>query len=135
MNPVLPFAIQLAGALHLLVASANFVLPRILNYRENLIKVSPIIREIFLVHAAYIVLVLAGFGVICLGFPHDLCGASPLGKFFSGFLAIFWSIRVAIQFGFYDRATKKEHPVGNFFFSTIFLYFAVVFIAATFFGK
>jgi hypothetical protein len=135
MKPTLLLAIQLAGALHLLVAGANFVLPGILGYRENLARVTPIIREIFLVHALYIVLVLVGFGLLCLCFPADLAGASRLGKFLCGFLAIFWSLRVVIQFGFYDRATKKDHPFGNFLFSAIFLYFAGVFIAATFFGK
>jgi UDP-N-acetylmuramyl pentapeptide phosphotransferase/UDP-N-acetylglucosamine-1-phosphate transferase len=116
--------------LQLLVAAANFALPRLLHYRENLAKVSPIIRQIFLAHGGYIVLVLIGFGVICLGFPADLCGASPLGKFFSAFLAVFWSSRVVVQFVFYDRAIKKEFPRGNLFFSAVFLYFALTFIAA-----
>jgi hypothetical protein len=132
MNSSLSYAIQLAGALHLLVAGANFVLPGMLRYRENLARVSPIIRHIFLVHAFYIVLVLAGFAAICLLFPNELCGASSLGRFLSGFLAVFWSLRVAIQFGFYDRATKREHPVGNIFFTAVFLYFSVVFIVAAF---
>lgn len=135
MNPTLPLAIQLAGALHLVVAAANFALPGILRYRENLTKVSPIIRQIFLVHAFFIVLILVGIGLLCLCFPNEMCGSSSLGRFLSGFLALFWSLRVVIQFGFYDRAIKKEHPIGNFCFSTIFSYFAVVFVAATFFGK
>ena len=81
MNLHLPFFVQIAGGLQLMTAVANFFLPRILQYRENLAKVSPIIREIFTIHALYIVLVLVGFGLICLLFPHELCGASPLGKF------------------------------------------------------
>jgi len=132
MKFILALAIQLAGGLHLLVAAANFVLPGMLGYRENLAKVSPVIRQIFLVHAAYIVLVLIGFGVICLRFPADLCGASPLGRFFCEFLAVFWILRVVIQFGFYDRAIKREYPIGNLLFSAIFLYFAAVFGAAAF---
>jgi hypothetical protein len=135
VNPILQSAIQIAGALHLVVAAANFLLPGMLRYRENLAKVSPIIRQIFLVHALYIVLVLVGFGIICLLFPADLSGANSLGKFMSGFLAVFWSLRVVIQFGFYDRATKREHPVGTLFFNFVFLYFAVTFLAATFLQK
>ncbi|HEY3899277.1 MAG TPA: hypothetical protein VGM54_11720 [Chthoniobacter sp.] len=127
MKPSLHFAIQLAGSLHLLVAAANFVLPGMLEYRKNLARVTPIIREIFLVHAAYIVLVLVGFGAICLCFPDDLCGGSRLGRFLCEFLAVFWFLRIVIQFAFYDRATKKEHPFGNFIFSAIFLYFAAIF--------
>ena len=129
MKLSLSLAIQLAGGLHLLVAAANFVLPGMLEYRKNLAKVSPIIRQIFLVHAAYIVLVLGGFGAICLWFADDLCGGSRLGRFVCEFLAVFWCLRIVIQFGFYDRATKREHPIGNFIFSAIFLYFAAIFAA------
>jgi hypothetical protein len=135
MNLHLSFFIQLAGGLQLMTAVANFFLPPILRYRENLAKVSPIIREIFTIHALYIVLVLVGFGLVCLFFPHDLCGASSLGKFLCGFLAIFWGLRVPIQFLYYDRAIKKEHPFGALLFGIVFVCLALTFIAATFLGK
>jgi hypothetical protein len=134
MTTSLRLAIQFAGLLHFLIAAANFIAPRMLHYRENLARVSPIIRQIFHVHATYIVLVLVGFGVICLLFPGDLMGASRLGRFLCGFLALFWALRVAVQLGFYDRTTKAKHPVGNFLFSGIFLYLLAVFATATFFG-
>lgn len=135
MNLTLSTSIQLAGALQLITAAANFFLPAKLQYRENLAKVTPIVRQIFTVHAVFIILVLIGFGLICLLFPGDLCGASTLGKFLCGFLAIFWGLRVMLQFTYYDSAVKKEHPLGALFFGAIFLYLAVVFTAATFFGK
>jgi hypothetical protein len=131
----LPSFIQLAGTLQLITAAANFFLPAMLHYRENLAKVSPIIRQIFTVHALYIVLVLIGFGLISILFPTDLCGASPLGRFVCGFLAVFWGLRVVLQFSYYDSAIKKEHPFGAFFFGAVFTYLAVVFTAATLFGK
>ena len=135
MNLTLQSSIQLAGALQLITAAANFFLPAKLHYRENLAKVSPIIRQIFTVHSIYIVLVLVGLGLICLLFPNDLCGASALGRFLCGFLAIFWGLRVVLQFCYYDSAVKKEHPFGAMFFGSVFLYLAVAFTTATFFGK
>jgi hypothetical protein len=135
MKPILPLAIQLAGGLHLFVASANFILPGMLRYRENLARVPPIIRQIFRVHAFYIVFVLIGFGVICLWFPSELCGLNPLGRFVSGFLAVFWSVRVVVQLRVYDQTIKEEHPLGNFVFCAVFFYLAVVFAAATLLPK
>jgi hypothetical protein len=135
MNLNLTFLIQIAGGLQLITAAANFFLPAKLKYRENLAKVSPIIRQIFTVHATYIVLVLIGFGLICLLFPADLCGASPLGKFLCEFLAVFWGLRVVLQILYYDRAVKREHPLGAFFFGAVFLYLAVAFAAATLLRK
>lgn len=128
-------AIQLAGALQLVTAVANFFLPAKLHYRENLEKVSPIIRQIFTIHSIYIVLMLLGFGLICLLFPADLGGASPLGRFLCGFLAVFWGLRVVLQVFYYDSAVKKEHPFGALFFGAVFLYLAVVFTAATLLAK
>jgi hypothetical protein len=135
MNLTIQSFIQLGGALQFIIAVANFFLPTKLHYRENLAKVSPIIRQIFTVHAIYIVLVLIGFGLICLLFPMDLCGGSSLGKFLSGFLAVFWGLCVVLQFTYYDSTVKKNHPLGALFFGTIFLYLAVTFTAATFFAK
>lgn len=134
MNTMLIHAIQFAGALHFVIAAANFVLPAMLRYRENLDKVSTIIRQIFRVHAAYIVLVLIGFGFLGVLFPAELAGASPLGRFLAAFLAFFWGSRVVVQFCYYDAAIKKEHPYGNIFFFLVFLYLAGVFTAATLFA-
>jgi len=135
MNLTFQTSIQLAGTLQLIIAAANFFAPAKFHYRENLTKVSPIIRQIFTVHSIYIVLVLIGLGLICLLFPDDLCGASALGKFLCGFLAIFWGLRVALQFTYYDRAVKQENPLGTLCFGTAFIYLAVIFTVTTFFGK
>ncbi len=128
-------SVQLAGILQFVIAAANFFAPAKLHYRENMAGVSPIVRQIFNVHCVYIVLVLAGFGTICLLFPSDLCGGNHLGKFLCGFLALFWGLRVVLQFGYYDSVVKKENPFGTFCFGAAFLYLAAVFAAATLLGK
>jgi hypothetical protein len=135
MNLHLPFFVQIAGGLQLVIAVANFFAPAKLHYRENLSKVSPIIRQIFTVHSIYIVLVLVAFGLISLLFPMDLRGDSSLGKFIGVFLAIFWGLRVVLQFVYYDKAVKKENPLGTFCFGAAFLYLAATFVFAAFLGK
>src|SRR6266851_7421935 len=110
---LLSFLIWSAGALHLLVASANFFAPRKLHYGENLRNVSPIVRDVFIVQNIYIVLVQVAFALLCFLFAPDLAGASPLGRFLSGFLALFWGLRVLSQLFFYNAEVKKEHPVFN----------------------
>ena len=131
MNPFSPLLVQGAGILQLVIAAANFFAPAKLQYRENLVKVSPIIRQIFTVHSIYIVLMLVGFGLLCLFFPRDLCGNSALGKCLSGFLAVFWGLRVPIQFFYYDLAVKRAHPGFAFCFGLAFLILATVFATVT----
>jgi alginate O-acetyltransferase complex protein AlgI len=129
MNPVVPW-LWAAGGLHLLVASANFFAPARLHYRENLAKVTPIVREIFHVQSAYIVLTLAGFAALCFLFAPDLAGGSRLGRGLSGFLALFWGLRVLVQVFYYDAAVKRQNPAFHRLFLATFLYLTAVFTAA-----
>jgi hypothetical protein len=50
-------------------------------------------------------------------------------------LAIFWGLRVVLQFSYYDTTVKRENPLGTFCFGAAFIYLAVVFTAATLLGK
>ena len=109
--------LRLAGIVHLILLGANIALPGILDFKAELKKVAPIIRQIFIVHHAYIMLILALFAALCLGFPQELMGASRLGRFLCGFMAAFWLARLPIQFFFYDAELKRRHPLGHWAFS------------------
>ena len=95
MNTIVPY-IWIAGGVQLAIAAANFVLPRKLRYEENLTRVDPIIRQIFVVHSAFIVFVLVTFAALCFLFAVEFT-ASPLGRFLSGWLALFWALRLVMQ--------------------------------------
>ncbi len=126
MKTLLPY-IWAAGVVQLFVASLNIVLPKKLQYRENIAKLSPIVRQVFVVHAVYIALVLVFFGVLCLLFAGELAGASAMGRFLSGFLAVFWLLRMGIQLFYYDPQLKRENFAAHLVFTAAFIYLAVVF--------
>ncbi len=63
-----------AGAMQLVILAANFVLPKKLRCRENLEQVSPMIREVFVVHWLYIAFVVGIFTSLCFWFAPDLAG-------------------------------------------------------------
>jgi len=128
-DPILP-CIWAAGVFQLLIASVNFVAPKMLEYRENLAKVSPIVREVFIVQNVYIVLTLVGFAALCFRFAPELAGQSILGRFLSGFLAVFWGLRLLIQLFFYNPQIKQQHPVINLAFVLADLYLCGVFTLA-----
>ena len=133
MSLPLPY-IWAAGVLHLFVASVNFFAIRKFRYRENLAKVSPIVREVFWVQNLYIVAVLIAFAVLCFGFAPELAGQSNLGRFFSGFLAVFWGIRVMVQVFVYDFTVKRQNPRWNVAFLTAYGYLTLVFTLAAVVG-
>jgi hypothetical protein len=126
--------IQIAGLVQLVIAAANFVIPRILEYRENIGRMTLMVRQVFLVHAGYIVAAVAFQGVLCLLFAGDLASGAGMGQFVSGYLALFWMARVGIQLLYYDPSVRKRYRWGDILFLGMFLFLGVVFSVATWGG-
>lgn len=112
MNPLIPL-VWAAGAVQLVIVGANAVVPRKFNYRENLAKVSPLVRQVFVVHSIYIVIVLIGFCGICFQFAPRLVSHDPLGRSLSAFLAFFWLLRVTLQIFYYDGEYRRQHRLAD----------------------
>ncbi|HUK81257.1 MAG TPA: hypothetical protein VLZ12_01360 [Verrucomicrobiae bacterium] len=129
MKTVIPYLV-VAGAIQWLIASANLVIPRKLRYAENLERLTPIVRQVFVVHAIYIVGVLLFFGAMSMVFATDLAGGSALGRCVSAFLAAFWLARVGVQLFYYDAATKRANRIAHAAFTAMFAYLGVVFAVA-----
>ncbi|RYX82393.1 hypothetical protein EON83_19440 [bacterium] len=127
---MLPLLIQFAGLLHGFIAGANFFAARLFNYRDNMSKVSPFVREVFWVQNLFIVLTTLALGALCLAFPRELAGASSLGRSLSGFLCLFWGTRLVVQLAFYDAEAKRRFPLAHWGFTLIFIFLAGVFGSA-----
>jgi hypothetical protein len=116
-----------AGAVQLVILAANFFLPKKLRCRENLSRVSPMIRSVFVVHWIYIALVLGIFSALSFWFAPDLAGASRLGRFLSATIAVFWLLRVPIQLFAYDPELRRQNRLGDIIFLAAFSYLGIVF--------
>jgi hypothetical protein len=110
---VLTSLIWAAGAVQLVILAANFALPEKLHCRENLARVSPMIRQVFIVHWIYILAVLAIFSSLCFWFAPELAGASRMGHFLSAAIALFWLPRIPIQLFVYDSELRRRHRLGD----------------------
>ena len=129
MNSII-LHLQVAGFVQLAIAAANFVLPRKLRYRENLSRVDPIIRQVFVVHSVYIVFVLMAFAALCLLYAPELAQAGVLGRFLCVWMAVFWTPRLIVQWTYYDPEVRRANPWGNWGFTAAILYLIVVFSVA-----
>ena len=125
-----PNFIYVAGALHLLVASANVFAFGKFRYLDHLRNLPLVMRQVFLVQNAYIMFVQAGFALLCFFFASELTSGRPLGRALAGFLAVFWGSRVLLQLFYYDRELRR----ANRLFDVLFLlgdgYLAAVFALA-----
>lgn len=114
------FWVRVAGVGLLLIVVANFIAPKMLGYRENLARCDRFFGQVFVVHAAYIVLTVGAMGAFCLWRPAFFLEGGEVGRALAGFLAVFWGSRVVLQIFFYDRAVKRRHPFWNALFGSAF---------------
>jgi hypothetical protein len=120
-------ALWIAALAQLAIAFANFVLPGKLKYRENLARVSPIIRQIFLVHSVYIVGILVLFAALTFGFASELASGRGLGRFLAASLSLFWFCRIPIQLFYYDPVLRRANRLGD-----VAMTVALVFVASAY---
>jgi len=121
----------LAGLVQVAIASANLFLPAKLKYRENLAHVSPIIRQIFVVHSVYIVGVVLLFAAATLGFAGEIASGHGLGRFLAAAIAVFWLLRAPVQLLYYDATLRKENRWGDVAFTAAALFLAATYGAAS----
>jgi len=122
----------IAGFVQLAIASTNVFLPAKLNYRENLSRVSPIIRQTFVVHSVYIVGVVLLFAAVTFGFTGDLASGHGLGRFLAAAIAVFWLVRAPVQLLYYDAVLRKENRWVDMAFTAGALFLAATYGAASF---
>ena len=94
--------IMISGIFHLGTLLGSAQVPRELNFREELPKLSPLLRHWVIVAGGYIVLDLVAFGIISLLFSKELASGQPLARGVCAFISIFWGIRLLIQCFVFD---------------------------------
>lgn len=104
-------AIRIAGVVHLGIAAGNLLLPRVLDAKRTMPGMDRAVKQVLIVHAGYIVAVLAMLGGLLIAFPERLLDGSAFARTCSALLALFWGARLVIQFAYYDRAMMRRHRV------------------------
>jgi len=95
--------VWLAGMAQVVLSICSLAIPKVLNWRSELNKVQLLIKQMFWVYAAYILVINLCLGLISLFACNELTDGSALAKAFTGFIAVYWISRVAIQFLYFDR--------------------------------
>jgi len=129
MRSILLF-LWLAGFVQIAIACANLFIPKKLNYQENLSRVAPIIRQIFVVHSAYIVGVVLLFAVVTFSFAEELASGRGLGRFLAASIAMFWLCRAPIQLLYYDAWLRRTNRAGDVAFTLAALFLTTTYGAA-----
>lgn len=90
--------IRIGGFIHFAVLTASAVAPHVLDWKNELAKITPFLRSLFWIYGGFIVLTITGFGLTSILLYQELASGSPLARWFCGFIAVFWTSRLLVQF-------------------------------------
>ncbi|MCA9099673.1 MAG: hypothetical protein KDA63_00895 [Planctomycetales bacterium] len=85
------------------VAVVNLNLVRILDWRADVERMSPLVREVFHIHAFFVSLTLLLFAVLTWRFANVMAtGGEPTAAWLAGAMGLFWGIRTLMQWFYYS---------------------------------
>lgn len=121
--------LKIIGALFLVLAFVHVIFPKYFNWKEELSHLSLINRQMMEVHTFFIALMVFLMGLLCLTSAEELSNTILGKRVILGF-AIFWSVRLLIQFFGYSTQLwkgKKLETVVHILFSIFWIYLCLVF--------
>ncbi|MES2922936.1 MAG: hypothetical protein V4819_15380 [Verrucomicrobiota bacterium] len=128
----LEFGLRGAGLILSGLVMANFIAAKRWKYAENLAGSEAMVRQVFYVHCAYIVAIIAALAVLCMGWPRLLL-EDGMGHVLCGFFGLFWGSRVLVQLTYYDREVRRRDRGWDVFFLGVFAVLSAVFTLAAIF--
>lgn len=121
--------LHIIGTLLIGVALLHLIFPKYFNWQKELVSLSLINRQLVMVHTFFIALTVLLMGLLCLTAATELTG-TMLGKKISFGLAVFWTIRLFIQFFGYSSKLWKGKPFEtkvHIFFALLWAYVSFLF--------
>ncbi len=130
MKELLNYGLLFAGFGLFILTIASFWIPRVLNWKEKLGDLSPLMRELFWTYAAYILASHCFFAILSFGFRDWLLGGTPAAAAISGFICFWWTVRVYLQFFGFDLAEVEDtlfNRLAKHLLTLLFLYLMIIF--------
>lgn len=83
------------GQFGVLIASA--LVPLRLDWKESLVNLPPLTRQLFWVYGGFVVLSIVSLGLICVLYSAEMSHPDPLARAIAAYGVVFWGIRLALQ--------------------------------------
>jgi hypothetical protein len=123
----------LAGLAQLAIAVTSMAIPRLLDWPRELARLQPLTRGIFWTYAGYMLGTHLWFAALALGWGSQLLAGTPLAALVTGFISVYWLVRIIGQFTWYDRSVGKDRmlfKLAEVMYISGFAFITIVFGAA-----
>lgn len=125
----LELALYAGGGMHFGILIASALTPFALDWKVLLAPLPKLLRQMFWVYGAFIVLVIISFGTLTLLHAPALAAGDPVGRGLCVVIAVFWTARLAVQLFVFDARpflTRWIWKTGYHLLTVVFI--ALVFI-------
>src|SRR5689334_17980412 len=125
--------LHIGGVVMASLVLINLLVPSRLHWRDDMARLSLVNRQIFQVHAGFLVLTLALFSALLLTNGSALLEPTRLSRAILIGLTTFWAVRMVVQWCFYSSAVWRGNRFRTFVhyvFSALWVYLTGVFSAA-----
>src|SRR5207248_5734634 len=117
--------LRVTGAMIALLVLVNLVVPRRFHWREEMARLSLLNRQVFQVHAIFLIVTLALFSALLLTTAPSLLEPTPLARAVLAGLTIFWALRMLVQWFYYSPEIWRGHRFNTMMhvaFSGLWIY-------------
>lgn len=129
---MLEFQLKLVGGILIALALVHIFFPNYFQWKKELPQLSLINRQMMQVHTFFIAFTVFLMGLLCVTSASEMT-TTPFGRKISLALALFWGIRLMIQFfGYSSKLWKGKvfETTVHLVFSLLWGYFAIIFFRA-----
>jgi hypothetical protein len=129
MYETLEIQIRIAGILLVVLSLIHAIFPKYFKWKEDLKPLSLMNRQMMVTHTFFIALTVLLMGILCFTSASQLI-ETDLGKSISLGFAVFWSIRLFLQFFGYSSALwkgKRFETIIHILSSCFWLYISIIF--------
>lgn len=128
----LSVALWLGGLGHFCTFGAGLQVPFRLNWFEELERVSPFNRKIFLNYAGYVGLMIAAFGTGTFLLHDEMMRGDRAAAFLCAVITLFWALRLLVDYLWFGDKDWPEGPlfvIGHACLNMLFVFLTVTYCA------
>ena len=125
--------LRLVGVLMLAIAALGVYVHRHFGWGAEIRQLTLLARQVFVVHCAFVTVVLVLLGLLHACHAPALLAPGPLPRALLGGMLVLWGARLLAQWFYYDARLwrgNRLHTFMHVLFSGIYAYFIGVFAAA-----
>lgn len=128
---ILKTLLILGGIGHLGLVLGSFLIPYLLDWKKELSTLkSKLLKNLFWTYSGYILGIHAFFGVLSLIATDDMLMGTSLSLAVTFFIALYWGVRIILQFTYYDRSSTANgfiFKLGEIVLMLLFTFFTFVY--------